>query len=181
MNSLSVIKVSLEIDDFYFRIGLKFIVADFFYKQKQEVFFVSDDVVDLVVRSEAKPYMKGFYREIIIRDKILRDASDVFKCNCKSIFFKNEAPEEFISLLQKTMCKEINSKTCFFCRRCLTRREREILQGYADGLSTNEIANAAGLHIKSVSQHKRNAMRKLFLRNTKELVEWLAREKISCI
>ncbi|MBE3211137.1 hypothetical protein IM288_22055 [Enterobacter cloacae complex sp. P32C] len=181
MNSLNVINVSLKIEDFYFRYGLKIILVDFFHKQKQEIFFVSDDVVDLVVRSENKPYAKGFHREIIISNKTLRKVSDIFACNCKSIFFKNDTPEEFISLLQKTMDREINPKACFFCRRCLTRREREVLQGYSDGLSTVEIANVSGLNIKSVSQHKRNAMRKLFLRNTKELVAWLAREKLSYI
>lgn len=38
MNSLSTIKVALEVEDFYLRAGLKIILTDFFYRRKQEVF-----------------------------------------------------------------------------------------------------------------------------------------------
>lgn len=177
MNSLSTIKVALEVEDFYLRAGLKIILTDFFYRKKQEVFFVSDDVVDLVVRAEYKVYSNEYDREILISRRKLRKDSYALTCSCTNIIFKNDTPEKFKFILEKTMNKEVFRKTCFFCRRCLTRREREILAQYSDGLSTGEIANASGLHVKSVSQHKRNAMRKLDLRNTKELLEWLAVER----
>ncbi|ELE9704850.1 helix-turn-helix transcriptional regulator [Enterobacter cloacae] len=178
MDSLNTVKVALEVDDFYLRVGLKIILADFFYRQKQEVFFVSDDVVDLVVRAEYKAYSNEYDREILISSRKLRKKSDSLICNCTNIIFKNDRPETFKFMLEKTMDKEFSRKTCFSCRRCLTRREKEILARYSDGLSTGEIANASGLHVKSVSQHKRNAMRKLGVRNMKELLEWLAVEKI---
>lgn len=178
MVSLNTVKVALEVDDLYLRAGLKIILTDYFYRQKQEVFFVSDDVVDLIVRAEYKAYSHACDREILISRRKLRKDSDALTCSCTNIIFKNDTPEKFTFILEKTMDKRFSRKTCFFCRRCLTRREREILARYSDGLSTGEIANASGLHVKSVSQHKRNAMRKLGLRNMKELLEWLAVERL---
>ncbi|MGG1905309.1 LuxR C-terminal-related transcriptional regulator [Enterobacter ludwigii] len=173
MSPLNTIKVALDVDDIYFRVGLKIILADFFYRQKQEVFFVSDDVVDLVVRTEHKTYSKEYDKEILISRRKLTKDPDRLTCGCINILFKNDTPEKFRFILEKTMDKDFSSETCFFCRQGLTRREREILQRYSSGLSTGDIAKASGLHAKSISQHKRNAMRKLGLRNTKELLDWL--------
>jgi DNA-binding CsgD family transcriptional regulator len=178
MNLLNTIKVALEVDDIYFRIGVRIILTDYFYRKKQEVFFVSADEVDLVIRDENKIYPKAYDKEILISRRKRSKDPDAYKCICTNIIFKSDTPEKLRIILEKTMDKEFPSKNCIFCRSCLTRREREILQRYSDGLSTAEIANASGLHVKSISQHKRNAMRKLCLRNAKELLEWLAVEKM---
>ncbi|NJQ22338.1 helix-turn-helix transcriptional regulator [Pantoea sp. LS15] len=72
-----------------------------------------------------------------------------------------------------------SKKTCIVCRIILTRREKQILYKLSEGFSSSEIAKNIGLHVKSVSQHKRNAMRKLSLPNTKELLLWLVYNKIN--
>lgn len=54
----------------------------------------------------------------------------------------------------------------------LTAREWEILRHYALGFGCVEIASRLSLSPKTVSTHKTNAMRKLGMRTTADLVRW---------
>ncbi|TDA70689.1 MAG: response regulator transcription factor [Clostridia bacterium] len=54
----------------------------------------------------------------------------------------------------------------------LTPREREILKRIAEGSSTQEIAQALGLSLRTVQTHRANIMKKLGHHNTAELVRY---------
>lgn len=59
----------------------------------------------------------------------------------------------------------------------LTSREREVLQWTGEGYSSNEIAQRLFISRRTVESHRANLMRKLGLRNQKELVRYaLSRE-----
>jgi DNA-binding NarL/FixJ family response regulator len=60
----------------------------------------------------------------------------------------------------------------------LTDREREVLQLTAEGLSGNAVAERLHISPRTVESHRANAMRKLGLRNQKELVRYAAQRAI---
>ena len=60
----------------------------------------------------------------------------------------------------------------------LSRREREVLQLVAEGLSAKEIATRLGLSVKTAEAHRGNLMAKLGIRRTSMLVRFAIREGI---
>lgn len=65
------------------------------------------------------------------------------------------------------------------CDRCelrLTPRERAVILLLGDGLSPVQVADRLCISHKTVSSHKRAAMRKLRLRRTTELYHWVKHE-----
>jgi two-component system response regulator NreC len=59
---------------------------------------------------------------------------------------------------------------------CLSRREREVLQLVAEGLSAKEIAVRLGLSVKTAEAHRGNLMAKLGIRRSSMLVRFAIRE-----
>ena len=63
--------------------------------------------------------------------------------------------------------------------RCeLTRREQEILQLIAEGLSSKEIADALHVSVRTIDSHRTNLMDKLEIRKVSKLVRYAIREGI---
>ena len=60
----------------------------------------------------------------------------------------------------------------------LTSRQREILQGFAEGKSMKEIATLMNLSTRTVEWHKYRMMRTLHLRNNAELVRHAIKTKL---
>ncbi|MBC7893623.1 MAG: response regulator transcription factor [Sphingobacteriaceae bacterium] len=59
----------------------------------------------------------------------------------------------------------------------LSRKERQVLNFIAEGLSSREIADRLGLSIRTVSNHRANMLRKAKVKNTVELVRLALEEK----
>lgn len=66
-------------------------------------------------------------------------------------------------------------------RHRLTSRETEILQSFAEGQSTKEIAFNFGISIKTVETHRQHIMRKLHLYNIADLTRFAIREGIASL
>lgn len=64
-------------------------------------------------------------------------------------------------------------------RRCLGRREREVLRLIAQGLRSPDIAEQLHIAIGTVEAHRRNIMRKLDLHTVAELTKYALREGIA--
>jgi len=60
----------------------------------------------------------------------------------------------------------------------VTSREREIIQLLCEGKKNKEIASLLSISIKTVETHRTNAMRKLEVHNTSELVRYAVRNQI---
>jgi len=63
-------------------------------------------------------------------------------------------------------------------RNDLTRRELEILQLIAEGLSSKEIADALHVSVRTIDSHRANLMDKLEIRKVSKLVRYAIREGI---
>jgi len=60
----------------------------------------------------------------------------------------------------------------------LTTREREVLQGLAEGKSAKEIASELYVSPKTIETHRKNIMDKLNIRNLADLIKYAIREGI---
>ena len=63
----------------------------------------------------------------------------------------------------------------------LTKREREVLQLLAEGVSTKEIAGRLNLSVKTVETHRANIMAKLDIHTISELVKYAIREGLTSL
>ena len=63
----------------------------------------------------------------------------------------------------------------------LTDREREIVQLYAEGHSTNQIAGSLNISVKTVETHRRNIMEKLGIGSIAELTKFAIREGLTSL
>jgi two-component system response regulator NreC len=63
----------------------------------------------------------------------------------------------------------------------LTKREREVLQLLAEGVSTKEIAGRLNLSVKTVETHRANIMGKLDIHTVSELVKYAIREGLTSL
>ena len=61
-------------------------------------------------------------------------------------------------------------------RRCLSAREREIVQLLAEGNSSKEVAVVLGISVKTAETHRANIMRKLEMQSVSELVRYAVRK-----
>lgn len=63
----------------------------------------------------------------------------------------------------------------------LTAREREVLQLFAEGSSTAQIAERLNLSVKTIESHRQNIMEKLNLRSIAELTKYAIREGLTTL
>lgn len=66
--------------------------------------------------------------------------------------------------------------SCTACAQLLTSREREVVLTLGRGLKHAQVADMLFISVKTVSTHKRTAMRKLGFRRTHELQQWVRNE-----
>jgi DNA-binding NarL/FixJ family response regulator len=64
---------------------------------------------------------------------------------------------------------------------CLTDREREVAQLYAEGHSTRQIADRLNLSVKTIETHRRNIMQKLDITSIAELTKFAIREGLTTL
>ena len=63
----------------------------------------------------------------------------------------------------------------------LTEREREVVQLYAEGHKTKQIADRLNLSVKTVETHRRNIMEKLDITSIAELTKFAIREGLTTL
>ena len=72
--------------------------------------------------------------------------------------------------------KKYNNKSVF---NTLSVRERQVLQGLAEGKAVKELAGDMHVSSKTIESHRKNIMDKLDIRNIPELVKYAIREGIT--
>jgi RNA polymerase sigma factor (sigma-70 family) len=63
----------------------------------------------------------------------------------------------------------------------LTAREREVVQLYAEGRTTKQIAERLNLSVKTVETHRRHIMEKLDITSIAELTKYALRQGLTSL
>jgi DNA-binding NarL/FixJ family response regulator len=63
----------------------------------------------------------------------------------------------------------------------LTAREREVVQLYAEGRTTRQIAESLNISVKTAETHRRKIMQKLDIRSIAELTKYAIRQGLTCL
>ena len=88
------------------------------------------------------------------------------------------AGEEYLSpALPREAIAELRRQDAPDPYAALTPREREVLQLTAEGCSCNEVARRLFISPRTVETHRANVMRKLGVRNQKELIRYAVRRE----
>ena len=115
-------------------------------------------------------------------------AKKLFSCGAKGFVTKNSSKEEMFKAIlavseERTyICKEIKNAFSLdwmeggknaIALSSVTHREREIIKLIKNGYSSKEIADELGLSVKTVEVHRYNILKKLTLKNTAALVNYV--------
>ena len=175
MNSRIVI--ALWGKNFYFLQGIRHLFERYFYLRGVSPLFVHADcndiihlkVADLIVRSNASWRGDGYQRyQILIRKNIEGVTYQQGEIGL------NDKPEAVMQLLDRLFDVQLNNNApCVPDYEKITRREREVLQAIAAGLSPTQIARKLQISTKTVSAHKQASMRKLGFQRSHDLYHWL--------
>ncbi|QXN63849.1 response regulator transcription factor [Serratia fonticola] len=175
MNSRIVI--ALWGKNFYFLHGIRHLFERYFYLRGVSPLFVHADcndiihlkVADLIVRSNASWRGDGYQRyQILIRKNIEGVTYQQGEIGL------NDKPEAVMQLLDRLFDVQLNNNaTCVPDYEKITRRELEVLQAIAAGLSPTQIARKLQISTKTVSAHKQASMRKLGFQRSHDLYHWL--------
>ncbi|MGQ6547468.1 response regulator transcription factor [Serratia sp. IR-2025] len=175
MNSRIVI--ALWGKNFYFLQGIRHLFERYFYTLGVSPQFISSEcgrildlyVADLIVKSNVSWRGDGYQRyQIFIRKNIEGVTYQQGEIGL------NDKPEAVMQLLDRLFDVQLNNNaTCVPDYEKITRREREVLQAIAAGLSPTQIARKLQISTKTVSAHKQASMRKLGFQRSHDLYHWL--------
>lgn len=128
-------------------------------------------------------YQQGYApRVFFIRDRerdrlISRCPPPNVKCGA-GMLYRDQTIPSIEAMLDNVFSPKKTAQSPFTAQcRCtppLTHRETEVLQSLAMGISPQDTAGILDIKIKTVETYKRNAMRKLSVRNNQELYQWIA-------
>ncbi|MCX5785088.1 MAG: response regulator transcription factor [Elusimicrobia bacterium] len=119
--------------------------------------------------------------------------TEIFKAGARAYLLKDSAFEELLDAIKAVSCGRVflsagitslvlsdyiknpakNSQSAF---TLLSAREREVLQLFAEGLSTKEISAKLGVSVKTVETHRKRIMEKLNIKNIAGLTKYAVKE-----
>lgn len=196
--SIKAVKVLVLDGDKYFIEGLRHVVSDFYLGKGMVVKFIEWPVtqisVDIIFLSIGYGVVSGIFKKLnpgmplpkifLIRDSKGTRLSHIFKSVRKNgALYRNQPIDVVNSMLEEALFLQrapASNVTLDGVIRILTLREREVLQCLEQGKSLFEVAVIMKIMNKTVSSHKRSAMRKLNLKRNQELYYWLLQGGLSC-
>lgn len=93
------------------------------------------------------------------------------------VIFRNDSPGSVLRQLERALTARAHGDVahrCYWCeRQRITRRERDVMRYLASELPQATIARNLRLSVKTVSNHKQAAMRKLGFKRNADLYRWL--------
>ncbi|MGQ5793280.1 response regulator transcription factor [Serratia sp. IR-2025] len=183
--------VAIQDTNRFFAYGVEQILRGYFTQRGLAVQFVSGSshaVADLTVREFDKTWplrpCRVFWWEeptgmlISVRNTI--PGGRMLKPACANelgVLGRKGSPAELL-LLVESLCREMakgrqQRAHCARCFQALTPREVEVLNCLRGEFGPSQVSRMLGLSPKTVSTHKRTAMRKLGVQRNSELYQWL--------
>ncbi len=137
-----------------------------------EVLILSVHYSDQLIRDILEAGVRGYIvksdsdRDLVIAIETLANHKPFFTARATEVIVTNFAEG-------KTQANSREST-----RDRLTSREREILQLFAEGKSSKEVASSLNISVKTADTHRANIMRKLQLHTRTDLVRYAMRNKM---
>lgn len=190
------IKVLIIDTDKFFIAGLRYVIFDFYFSKDIEVQFITQPVpgfsADIIFQafnygvtfniwrsqpSGAPPPLLFFIRE----DKNTLQSPLLQSIRKNGSLYRNQPIEVIRTMLNEAIAMQRLHSPSVGVSRSITLRESEVLRYLRQGKSQVETANIMGLHVKTVSTHKRSAMRKLNFKRDHQLYHWLLQGGLSSL
>lgn len=189
--SIESVKVLIMDRDVYFMAGLRAMVSDLLLEKNIDVQFIERPLPGLYVDIDFQAIGYGMTVDVcrslkpgvlppllfLIQDQRDMRLSPKIQIGKQSGTLYRYQPIDVVnSMLEEAIAVQraqpVHTKLDAFTQ-LLTLREREVLSYLRQGKSHEETANVMSLHVKTVSSHKRSAMRKLNFKRNHELFHWL--------
>lgn len=200
MNSTQIINKKLTIaiidDDNFYIAGLIMALSTYFKNKNRKVKFILGhslaepaDITFQAIRcgtfidprsqhhaTSGKPH---YFAIVDNRDSHLQHLYRHVEKN--NVFYRHQSVKTLLQLIEKKLVlsqpftgKHLAEEQVFL-REPLTLREHEVLCHLKQGKTHASAANCLGIKVKTISSHKRAAMKKLNFRRTNELFHWMLR------
>ncbi|OQV35960.1 hypothetical protein BV901_10300 [Serratia nematodiphila] len=189
------VTVLIQDQDRFFAQGIEHLLRSHFSRKGREIRVVAPnclEVVDLLIlveragwplhpcRLSSRTCRHGRTAIIVVTEAITRKRRHRSPCLSElGVLERRDAPEVVLNLADRMLPlqKEVltTSDICVRCAMMLTPREHQVLRCMSCGLTASRVAWVLKITEKTVSAHKRSAMRKLGFRRSGELYQWLLR------
>lgn len=195
--SIATVSVLIMDRNEYFMTGLRYMISDFLHSKNIEVQFIARPVpglsVDIVFQAigngmpvdVCRSLKPGVPPPLLFLIQDLRDARLLHQNQTvqqSGTLYRHQPIDSVKSMLEKAISvrrsQPPKAKLDAFIQ-FLTLRESEVLRYLRQGKSHEETANVMSLHVKTISSHKRSAMRKLNFKRNQELFQWLLQGGLS--
>ncbi|EPL9180887.1 response regulator transcription factor [Serratia marcescens] len=188
-----IFTIALQDDNRFFVQGMMHILRMHLTGRGYTAEFVTTDhaaKVDLIVRAESKVWLAQPCRlagqewrndraVIAVRDVAMRHSVAGPICRGEiGVLDRRDSPAVVVHLVERLLTpnaarSQVNKAWCERCSFHLTTREQEVLWAISEEMEPFKVAKRLKLSEKTVSSHKRAAMRKLGFRRNSELYHWL--------
>lgn len=183
------LNISIVDNNQYFMLGFRQILFDFYFTKNIHVRFIDknmkEELVDILFYSSPHNETIDFYRLLsnglsqsqifVIRDKNDTNLSKMLRCAQKNeSIYRHQPIDSILDIVEQARAIDhAFLMPAYDLTAIITRREYEVLHYLKLGKKLTDVAHYMKLSIKTVSAHKRSAMKKLnFERNT-ELFYWM--------
>jgi DNA-binding CsgD family transcriptional regulator len=187
-------------DDNFFTEGLIMALSDYFKGKNKKAIFITGNSftgrVDIIFqtircgtviiphcRYNSNSGRSHYFAIVDDRDSRLQKLyRDVKKSN---VFSRHESVDTLLQLIERKLyspqaiLEKSLLKQQVYLREPLTPRELEVLYYLKQGKTHTSAANCMGISVKTISSHKRAAMKKLNFKRSNELFHWMLQGGLS--
>ncbi|MFK3844013.1 MULTISPECIES: response regulator transcription factor [Serratia] len=174
-------------EDRYFALGLEKLLQEHFMHKGWSVTFLPAKLypmANLIIQAEKVPPPLQFchfrkpdkQHSIITIQQTPRLRRRLPACMSEhGVIRRSDSTEVVLHLIEQMFggITTVSSHLCPHCSQTLTPREWEVLYTIRLGMLPRQVAGCLNLSVKTVSAHKRAAMRKLGFQRNNELYQWL--------
>lgn len=125
-----------------------------------------------VVLSAIEAGAKGFLPKSTSKDEILKA---IYEVNRDQTYYHSDIADIMVKSMLKRRKSEESGEPCV---DCLSKREIQIIELYAQGFTNQEIADKLFISIRTVESHKTHIMQKLGFKSTVEMVKFALKNKL---
>ncbi|MFL4422392.1 LuxR C-terminal-related transcriptional regulator [Serratia marcescens] len=104
------------------------------------------------------------------------------KINKNNILYRHQSEGIAFQLMENILSKQLMQRTPVKAQpnqTSFTQREREVLHLIKQGKTLTCMSACLGINVKTISAHKRNAMKKLNFKRNQELFHWLLQSDLT--